>query len=92
MCICFPTTIPDITVIVGECSQKGFDLNSDYPKWPGREWYPILLDLLIGIPLWLVVLPDPLLQDNGSPCHHNSAEMALVTCRISGQDPTPTWD
>jgi ribonuclease HI len=54
------------------------------PQWTRREWYPLLLDLLIDVPYRLPVMRDIVSQQQGTHLHHNPAELSLVAWLISG--------
>ena len=54
------------------------------PQWTRREWYPLLLDLLIDVPYRLPVLWNIVTQEQGTHLHHNPAELSLVAWLVSG--------
>lgn len=54
------------------------------PLWTRREWYNLLLGLLIDYPCRLPILTDLVTQDNRSHWHPNPAEFSLVGCLVSG--------
>jgi ribonuclease HI len=53
------------------------------PMWTRREWYPLLLDLLVAIPYRLPALRNLVTQDKGSLIHHNPAELCLAAWLLS---------
>ena len=53
------------------------------PRWTRREWFPLLLDLLIDYPLRLPVIQDLVTQQSGTLLHHNPAELQLLAWMIS---------
>jgi len=53
------------------------------PMWPRRSWFPRLLELSVGIPLLLPVLPDLLTQDRGWLHHPNPGMFRLVAWNLS---------
>jgi hypothetical protein len=56
------------------------------PKWPRRDWFPILLNLLIDYPMRLPIINDLITQQQGTLLHHNPAELQLMAWMISGID------
>jgi hypothetical protein len=61
------------------------------PMWTRREWYPLLLDLLVAFPYRLPAMRNLVTQDNGSLIHHNPAELCLVAWLLSA-DPSLRGD
>jgi integrase len=53
------------------------------PMWSRREWYPLLLDMVISIPY--PVMRDIVTQEKGRLLHHNPAELCLVAWLRSGR-------
>jgi ribonuclease HI len=53
------------------------------PMWTRREWYPLLLDLMIAVPYRLPVVRNLVTQDHGSLLHNNPAELSLVAWLLS---------
>ena len=48
------------------------------PLWTRREWYPLLLDLLVQIPRRLPLLPGLVSQNQGRHLHHDPGSLSLV--------------
>jgi hypothetical protein len=53
------------------------------PMWTRREWYPLLLDLLVDFPYRLPVMKKLVTQEQGSLLHHNPAELCLGAWLLS---------
>jgi ribonuclease HI len=53
------------------------------PCWPGRSWYPNLLELLVDVPVQLPRLPDLLQQDQ--ICHPEPDSLSLVGWSLSAE-------
>ena len=54
------------------------------PRWSRRDWYPILLNLLVDFPIRLPGVKDLITQQKGQLLHHNPTELQLVAWMISG--------
>ena len=54
------------------------------PRWPGRPWYPLLLDSLIEHSVWLPLTPNLLTQEQGRVRHANLEYLCLVAWPVSG--------
>jgi ribonuclease HI len=54
------------------------------PMWTRREWYPLLLDLLVDFPYRLPVMRNLVTQEKGLLLHDNPAQLCLVAWRLSG--------
>jgi ribonuclease HI len=54
------------------------------PNWTRREWYPLLLDLLVDYPRQLPLVPDLISQNNGSQIHPDLSTLMLVAWKVSG--------
>jgi hypothetical protein len=54
------------------------------PLWSRREWFPLLLDLLVDYPIRLPQSPDLLTQNQGTHLHSSVHELNLVAWLISG--------
>jgi hypothetical protein len=52
--------------------------------WTRREWYPLLLDLLIDFPYHLPAMRNLVTQDKGTLLHHNPPEVCLTAWLLSG--------
>lgn len=58
----------------------------DVPKWATQPWYPMLLNMLIGIPVRLPVIPDLLRLAYNNQLHPlNRRKMFLFACMVSGE-------
>jgi hypothetical protein len=56
------------------------------PMWSRREWYPLLIDMLIQEPLMLPRMHDLITQDQGRMIHSNLEVLSLVAWKVSGID------
>jgi ribonuclease HI len=54
------------------------------PVWTRREWYPLLLDLLVDFPYRLPVRKNLVTQEHGTLLHHNPAQLCLAAWLLSG--------
>ena len=57
--------------------------------WTRREWYPLLLDLHIEVPLRLLEVRDLVSQQYHTRFHHNPAKLQLVAWMIRGISSLP---
>jgi hypothetical protein len=53
------------------------------PIWTRREWYPLLLDLVVDYPYHLPVMKKLVNQEQGSLLHHNPTELCLGAWLLS---------
>lgn len=55
------------------------------PVWPSQPWYPILLELSIDVPLWLLMSNNLLLSPTGNP-HPllETSSLTLAAWKLSG--------
>jgi ribonuclease HI len=70
--------------VLQKVAQDGCIMILIAPMWTRREWYPLLLDLLVDVPYRLPVVKELVTQENGSLLHHNPAELCLVAWQLSG--------
>ena len=56
------------------------------PKWATQPWYPRLLNMLIGIPVRLPMIPNLLRLVHNNQLHPlNKRKMFLFACIVSGK-------
>jgi ribonuclease HI len=70
--------------VVRKIAREGCTIVLIAPMWTRREWYPLLLDLLVDYPYQLPVMRNLVTQDRGELVHHNPAELCLVAWLLSG--------
>ena len=57
------------------------------PKWATQPWYPRLLNMLIGIPVRLPIIPNLLRLVHNNQLHPlNKRKMFLFACIVSGKN------
>jgi ribonuclease HI len=76
--------LPMIRQVLMKVQREGAVMILIAPKWTMRDWFPILLDLLIDYPLRLPAIRELVTQEDGKLMHHNPAELQLVAWMISG--------
>jgi hypothetical protein len=54
------------------------------PNWARREWFPLLLDLIVDYPWQLPLIPNLISQDQGRQIHPDLLTLRLVAWKVSG--------
>ena len=77
-------------VIAKVRQSRGLELTLVVPFWPQHPWFPVFLELLVAVPVFLPSQKDLLRQPHFHRFHQNLTVLRLTAYRISSDQPAPS--